>query len=98
MAGAILTAMQITLFGRAAELLASWRARNVASARRQRCENRVETLNHFLLPADHHAITAFQSPDAAAGADVNVMNFFRRQFLGATDIIHVVGVASVNEN
>ena len=40
MAGAVRTAMQIALFGGAAQLLASRRARNVADARRQRGEDR----------------------------------------------------------
>ena len=49
-AGAGRPAVQIALFGGAAELLASRRARNVAHAGRQRREDRIEMLNHLLAP------------------------------------------------
>jgi len=45
--GATRAAMQITLFGRSAELLASRCARDVANATRQRGNNGIEVLNHF---------------------------------------------------
>ena len=51
-----------------------------------------------LFAADHHAITAFQTPDAAAGAHIHIMNFFRRQFPARADVIDIVGIAAVNED
>ena len=98
MARAVRTAMQVALFGGTAKLLATGRAGNIADAGRQGCENGIQTFNDVLFAADHHAITAFQSPDAAACAHVHVMNSFRSQFLRAPDVIHVVGIASVNED
>ncbi len=67
-------------------------------AGRQRREDRVEVLDHVGLAADHHAVAALQAPDAAAGADVDVVDALRRQLLGAPDVVDVVGVAAVDED
>src|SRR3984957_1429936 len=70
MAGTIRSAMQITLLGGAVDLFAARRARNMAAAWRKRSEDRIEVFHRTDLAADHHAIATFQSPDAAARADV----------------------------
>src|SRR5512144_167728 len=44
------------------------------------------------------ARSKFQTPHAAAGPDVDVVDRLRRQLLRAPDVVDVVGVASVNEN
>src|SRR5262245_36148298 len=62
MAGAVGAAMQVTLFGRAVHLLAAWRTRQVTRARRKRREDRIEVLHHVSFAANHHAVTAFQTP------------------------------------
>src|SRR5258705_1542601 len=49
-------------------------------------------------PADHLAVAAFEPPDAAAGADVNVVNAFGSEFLGAANVVDVVRVAAVDED
>src|SRR5258705_9916163 len=49
-------------------------------------------------PADHLAVAAFEPPDAAAGADVNVVNAFGSEFLGAADVVDVVRVTAVDED
>ena len=97
-AGSVRTAMQVALFGGAAQLLASGRARDVAAPGRKRGENGIEVLDHIRFAADHHAIAAFQAPDAAAGANVDVMDFPAREFLGAANVVDVVGVAAVDED
>ena len=97
-AGARGPAVQVALLGGAVELLAAWGARYVAHARRERLENRVEALDRLIRAADHHAVAAFQSPDAAAGAHVHVVNPLRRKFPGAADVIHVVGIASIDKD
>ena len=48
--------------------------------------------------ANHHAIAALQTPDAAARSHVDVVNFLRREFLGAPDIIDVVRIPAINED
>ena len=55
-------------------------------------------LHDLRLAADHHAVAALQAPDAAAGADVDVVDALRREFLGAADVVDVVGVAAVDED
>ena len=94
-ARAVRAAVQITLLRCAAEFLASRRARDASDTRRQRGKNGIQALNHCPLPADHHAVAPFQSPDAATRSDIDVMNSF--EFLCAPDVVHVIRVAAVNE-
>ncbi len=98
MAGAVRTAVQIALLGGAVQLLASRSARRVARARRQRREDRIEMLDHVLFAADHHAVAALQAPDAAARPHIHVVDSLCRKFLGAPDVIHVIGIAAVDED
>src|SRR5262249_45112437 len=49
------------------------------------------------FPADHLAIAAFKSPDAAAGADVAIVDAFPGEFLGAANVVNVVGIAAIDE-
>ena len=55
-------------------------------------------LDHVLLAADHHAVAALQAPYAAACAHVHVVDPFGCQFLGAPDVVDVVGIAAVDED
>ena len=48
--------------------------------------------------ADHHAVTAFQPPDSAAGPDVDVIDLLRREFPGTADVVHVIGITAVDED
>src|ERR1051325_7163390 len=70
-AGAIWTAMQITLFSGTADPFTARRARNIAYAWRECRKNWIEMLHDLPLAANHHAVTSLQSPDAAAGAHVH---------------------------
>src|SRR5262245_11045951 len=83
MAGPVWTAIQITLLGCPFGLLASRRARDVSSAWCKCREDRIETINHFRLAADHHAVASLQSPHTAARANVDVVDALRRQFFRA---------------
>src|SRR5579864_9245701 len=58
--------IKIALFGGAAELLPARSTGNLTRARRKRFEDRIKTLYGFFRPAEHHAVSALQSPDAAA--------------------------------
>ena len=99
MAGAVWPAMQIALLGRAgAQFLASRRGRDVAPAGGQGRKNRIETLNHRLFAADHHAVAALQPPHPAAGPDIDIVDPPRHQLLGAPDIVDVVGIAAVDQD
>ena len=69
-------AVDIAFFGGAGQLVAARGAGNVAASGSQRFEDRIELLHHFVRAADHHAVAAVESPDAAAGADVDVVDSF----------------------
>ena len=73
-AGAVGAAVQVALLGSAIEFLAAGRARNIAGTRSESRENRIEVLDDLFLAADHHAVAALQTPHAAAGAYVNIVN------------------------
>src|SRR5690348_3597998 len=49
-------------------------------------------------PANHHAVAAFEAPDAAAGAYVGVIDFVCGEIFGAANIIDVIGIAAINED
>ena len=98
MPGAIGTAMEIALFGGAARFFAAARSRDGADAGSQGCKDRVETVHDVILAADHHAIAALESPDAAAGANIDIVDLLRRQFLGAADVVDIVGIAAVDDD
>src|SRR5262249_141376 len=57
-----------------------------------------EVLDHLLLAADHHAVTAFEAPHTAAGAHVHVVNLLRCELFGALDVVNVIRVSAIDEN
>src|ERR1700694_5173436 len=89
--------MHVAVFGGASEFVASRSARDVAASRRQCFEDRVEALHSFFRAANHHAIAAFQSPDAAAGADVDVVYALGGAEFGAANVIFEIRVATVDD-
>ena len=79
-------------------LFAAGRAGNVADARRERREDRIEVLHDRRFAADHQAVAALQAPDAAAGADVDVVDAPLGELAGAADVVVVVRVAAVDDD
>ena len=75
-AGAVRPAVQVAQLGGAADAFAPGRTRDVPRTRRQRLEDRIEMPHSAFWSADHHAVTAFQAPYAAAGADIHVIDSF----------------------
>jgi hypothetical protein len=55
-------------------------------------------LDDWLFATDHQAVAALESPDAAAGADIDVVDVFLGEFGGAAEVVDVVGVAAVDQN
>jgi len=90
--------VQVTLLSRAADLLAPGSVRDLAHAGRQRLENRVESSDRLVRAADHHAVAALQAPHSTAGPHVDVLDLFRCEIPRAADIVHIVGVAAVDED
>ena len=74
MPGADRAGVEIALLDAGVASLPPLGARNVAEAGRKRGEDRVEAFDHLLVAADHHAVAALDAPDAAGGADVDVMD------------------------
>ena len=97
-AGAIGTAVQVTLLGSAVKVLAPGRARCVTRARRQRREDWIEAPDGVLFTTDHHAVTSLQAPHTTARPHVHVVDALGCEFLGAPDVIDVIGIAAVDED
>src|SRR6266850_5679060 len=67
-AGTVWSAMQVTLSGGAWDLLASRSPRYLTRPGGQSLEDWIEVINYVFLTTDHHAVAAFQAPDATAGS------------------------------
>ena len=92
-------AVQVAVLGGAAGVLAGpgVRGRRVdAGASVAKIGSRCCT--DVVLAADHLAVAALQAPDAAAGADVDVVDALGLQLRGAADVVEVVGVAAVDDD
>jgi hypothetical protein len=74
------------------------RSRNIAAARRKGREDRIETIDHGFVAADHQTIAALQAPDAPAGAGIDIMDAFRRDLLGAPDIVLPKRIAAIDDD
>src|SRR5216684_5035580 len=92
------SAMQVTLFRRSAGFLAAGRAIHITSPWRERLEDRIEMPHNIGFAANHLAVAALESPYAAAGAHVHIVQPFGGQFLCPADIIDVVGISAVNHD
>ena len=55
-------------------------------------------VDRVVLAADHQAVAALEAPDAAAGADVDVVDAALGQRGRARDVVAVVGVAAVDDD
>src|SRR5579862_4304414 len=98
MAGAVRSGMDVTVLGARIAAVTARRARHVAGTRRQRLEDRVESVDDIFRAADHHAVAAFESPDAAAGANVDMMDVALFKSFGAADIVLPECVAAVDND
>ena len=94
--GAGRSAEEVAEFRGRVVALAMGRDRNVALAGSEGGKERLELFEDLGRRADHETVAAFESPDAAAGADVHVVDAFGQQHLGTADIIGVFGVAAVD--
>ena len=64
----------------------------------ERGEDRVEAFDRPVIPADHHAVAAVETPDAAARPAVDVVDPLVLELLGAVNIIDIIGVAPVDQD
>src|SRR5689334_20135683 len=70
------TAMDVSLFSRTGALFKAGSAWDFAKTRCQSFENRIQPLDGFFRATDHHAIAAFNTPDSATGAHIDIMDAF----------------------
>ena len=89
--------MEVAQLGGALVFRAPDGAWNVTDARREGVENRVEVVDDSLLAANHHAVAAVESPNAAARADIDIVDATRGDVLRATDVVDVIGIAAVDD-
>ena len=97
-ARAVGPAMGVTLLGPLVGVLAAGGKGNVADARRQGFEDRVQVIDDRLVAADHQAVSAIQPPDAAAGSHVDMENILFLQRLRAGDVILEEAVAAIDDD
>src|SRR5690348_15877066 len=98
MAGAAWPAMNVTKLGARVAAVATKRARHVAEPRRQRLEDRIETLDDGFRAANHHAVAALEPPHAAAGADIDVVDAASFEGFSAPDVVLIKCIAAVDNN
>src|SRR2546422_4016384 len=98
MACARWSAVKISVFDGAGGFVTSRRARNITAARRQRFEDGIEMPKSFFGTADHRAVAAFQSPHAAAGPYVHIVDALIAQGDGTTGVVFEVRVAAVDDD
>ena len=80
------------------EIFAARRACDIAASRRKRLEDRIQVADGLSLAANHHAETTLETPHAAAGSNIEVMNTSRLEFFGAPDVVDVVRIASIHDD
>src|SRR5207247_850082 len=97
-AAAVRPAVEIPALGGAVYGLPPRSAGDTARAGSERGKDRIEALHHGVLAADHQAISALAPPDAAAGSDIHVMDAFLGKVFRAPNIVHVIGVAAVDDD
>src|SRR5581483_8943603 len=91
------TTIEVTFFGGAGALLAARRGRGGGTSRSQCPKDGIQALDDGFGAANHQAIAAFQSPHPAAGARVHIMETPGGEFVGAPNVVNVIGVATVND-
>src|SRR5579863_1747359 len=84
--GADRAGMEIALLDAGVASLSAFGAGDVTEAGRERLEDRIETLDHLLVAADHHAVAALDAPDAAGCADVDVVDAAIPELVAPADI------------
>src|SRR5258708_27036061 len=98
MAGAGRAAIKVALFDGAGGLFTSGCARNVPAAWRQCFEDGIEMAKSFLRSANHHAVATLQTPHAAAGSYVDIVDSLVAQGDSAARVIFEIRVAAIDDD
>jgi hypothetical protein len=97
-AGAGLTAMQVTISSRTRISCATRCRRNCLTSRRESFEDGIEISNDVFLAANHLAVTTIESPNSTACPHVDIMNAFSFEFVRATNVVDVIRVSAVDDD
>ena len=89
--------MQIAVFGCAAEFFASGSPIHGPAAWGERFEDWIHAIHGLFVSADHHAVSTFEAPNAATGADVEVMNTGLFEMGATAPIVAEIGVAPIDD-
>src|SRR5262249_32931287 len=92
------SAVQVAELFRGRVARSTGRAFGGAETGGQRTKDRIEHLHRFGLASDHQAIAPVETENAAAGANVDVVDAARLEPVGAIEVIAVVAVAAVDQN
>src|SRR5258708_11370551 len=98
MSGAGRAGVDVALRDARIAALASLCVWDVADPRCKAREDRIEPVDHGLVAADHHAIAALDAPDAAGGANIEIMDAVLLQRLAAADVVLPESVAAVDDD
>src|ERR1043166_2224662 len=89
--------MQVTLL-RGAGVITTRSCFHGSLARCQTFEDWIEVRNDFSLAADHLAVTSLKPPNSSAGSYIHVMNAFTLKLSGASNVIDIIGITTVDNN
>src|SRR5579883_3037545 len=92
MAGADGPAMDIAALRARIAAIAAGSSLDLPQTGCERGEKRIKALHHVPRTADHKAIAAFQPPNAAGGADVEIVDSALSQGRGTADVIAIEAV------
>src|ERR1700683_3780531 len=95
--GAGRTGMNVASLGAGIAFLPARCARNITEPGSERGEDRIEVIHSCLRAADHHAIAALDTPDAAGRAAIDVVNALLGQLFGAADVVLVERIAAIDD-
>src|SRR5205807_8436229 len=98
MSGAIATGVDVAQFSTWIAAIPPERARRIAAPGRERLEQWIEARDDFLGAANHHAIAALESPDTAAGPDIDIMYGAFLKLFGAPNIVFPESIAAIDNN
>ena len=91
-------AMQIALLRSLVKLFAARRMLDLADAGRERLEDWIDGLHGLVRTADHHAVSALETPNAAAGPDVHIVDALLLELGGATHVVFEIRIAAVDDD
>ena len=95
--GADRAGVDVAALGALIRGVAALGALEIAIARGEGIEQRLEMLEHGLLGADHHAVAALQAPHAAGSTHIDVVQALQLEGRGTADVVLVEGVAAIDD-